>query len=157
VAAAWNTYRTTLLWLCDVIAQCGKHLEIDDEPFQETEEYQALHAEARKTCEGICSSVAYHINNDWLNRIAPADYHTSPKALGGLLLIWPLYGGGILSIVPRVYRAWMRQKLRSIGTSTGLAQAIILADTVDLSNNTDPLKPHIIAQGYVFTWSANMF
>jgi hypothetical protein len=140
-----------------VIAQCARYLESDTAPFRETEEFQALQAEVGKICEEICSSVAYHINNDWLNRVANVGLHTSPKALGGLFLIWPLYGGSILSIVPEYYRAWMRQKLRSIGISMGLAQAVVLADTVDLRKNTDLLKPLIISQGNLFIWSASMF
>lgn len=157
VAAVWNTYRTTLLRLCDVIVQLSQHLETDVALFQETEEYRALQVLARATCEGICSSVAYHLNNDWLNSITEAASNASTKALGGLFLIWPLYGGSILSIVPDELRAWMRQKLRSIGTSLGLAQAVILADTVDLRDSTDPLKPLVIAQGHTFMWSASMF
>jgi hypothetical protein len=153
----WNTYRTTLLWLYDVIAQCGQYLETDAVPFRETEEYYTLVSNASKTCEDICSSVAYHINNDWLNHITGSKLQKSPKALGGLLLIWPLYGGSILSIVPTNYRAWMRKKLQQIGTTMGLAQAIVLADTVDLQNTTDLYKSLVIAQGNVFTWCANMF
>lgn len=153
----WNTYRTTLLRLCDVIVQCGKHLETAAEPFRETKECQALYAEARETSEAICSSVAYHITNDWFDRTSTASLHKSPKALGGLFLIWPLYGGSILSIVPKVHRAWMRRKLQSIGTTIGLAQATVLADTVDLWDSTDPFKPLIISQGHAFMWSASMF
>jgi hypothetical protein len=156
VAAVWNTYRTTLLRLCDVIAQCGQYLETDALRYRNTEEYQSLHLDARRTAEAICSSVAYHINNDWVNHITNANLHPSPKALGGLLLIWPLYGGSILSIVPNVHRSWMRRRLRSIGVSMGLAQATVLADTVDLWRSTDPFKPLIIAQGQIFMWSASM-
>ena len=157
IAAMWNTYRTTLLRLCDVIAQCGEYLESETVPFRQTEEYQALRSEAGTTAEEICCSVAYHINNDWLKGFTTASFHTSPKALGGLFLIWPLYGGSVLSIVPEAYRAWMRQKLRSIGVSVGLAQAVVLADTVDLRRSTDPFKPLIITQGLLFMWSASMF
>ena len=157
IAATWNTYRTTLLRLCDVMAQFGEYLESETVPFRETEEYQALRSEAGKTAAEICCSVAYHINNDWLKGITNASFHPTPKALGGVFLIWPLYGGSVLSIVPEVYRAWMRQKLRSIGMSLGLAQAIVLADTVDLRRSTDPFKPLIITQGQLYMWSANMF
>ena len=157
VAAMWNTYRITLLRLCDVIAQCSKLLDGDAVTFRETEEHQALRIEAKKTYEGICSSVAYHINNDWLRRVTTASFYTSPKALSGLLLIWPLYGGSISSVVPEVYRAWMRRKLRSIGTSMGLAQAIVLADTVDLWGRVDVFKSLIISPGQAFMWSASMF
>ncbi|KIV84443.1 hypothetical protein, variant 2 [Exophiala sideris] len=157
VAGVWNTYRTTLLRLCDVIAQCGMYLETDTMPFRETEEYQTLRTIASKTAEDICSSVAYHINNDWVQRITGASLQRSPKALGGLFLMWPLYAGSVLSIVPDIHRAWMRRKLRSIGVSMGLAQAVVLADTVDLRRSTDPFKPLIIAQGHVFMWSATMF
>ncbi|KAI1618997.1 hypothetical protein EDD37DRAFT_294274 [Exophiala viscosa] len=157
VAAVWNTYRTTLLRLCDVIAQCGQYLETDAMPFGETAEYQVLRTIASKTAEDICSSVACHINNDWMQRIAATSFQRSPKALGGLHLTWPLYAGSVLSIVPDVHRGWMRRKLRSIGVAFGLAQAIVLADTVDLRTRTDPFKPLILAQGHVFMWSASMF
>lgn len=161
IAAVWNTYRTTLLRLYDVIAQFSQYLETGTKPFQETEEYKALQTRAREIGEEICSSVAYHINNDWVSRIAatarlPVVGSRSPKALGGLFLIWPLYGGSILSIVPKTYRAWMRRKLRIIGTSMALAQATVLADTVDLGRRTDPFKPLIISQGTKFLWSAGM-
>lgn len=157
VAAVWNTYRTTLLRLYDVIAQASQYLAAQDVPLHATHEYTSLHAMANETCEGICSSVAYHINGDWLKLITTGSFHKSPRALGGLFLIWPLYGGSILSVVPDVLRLWMRQKLRSIGLSMGLAQAVILADTVDLRSTTDPFKPLVIAQGHTFMWSASMF
>lgn len=153
----WNTYHTTLLRLCDVIAQCGEYLETEAARFRETDEYHALRVQAGKAAEEICSSVAYHINNDWVNRVTNTGLHPSPKALGGLLLIWPLYAGSVLSIVPAGHRSWMRRKLRSIGISMGLAQAVVLADTVDLGKRTDPLKPVIISLGQVFMWSATMF
>jgi len=140
-----------------VNAQCGQYLETDIVQFRGTEEYEVLCTLASKTAEDICSSVAYHINNDWMQRIAATSFQRSPKALGGLHLMWPLYAGSVLSIVPDVHRAWMRRKLRSIGISMGLAQAIVLADTVDLRTRTDPFKPLIIAQGHVFMWSASMF
>ncbi|KAK5056148.1 hypothetical protein LTR84_012701 [Exophiala bonariae] len=158
IAAVWNTYRTTLLRLCDLIVQCGQYLETAGQPFRETQEYQSLSAEARRTAEDICASVAYHINNDWVVHIARGSNLTkSPKALGALFLVWPLYGGSVLSIVPVEYRSWMRQKLRTIGTSMGFAQATVLADTVDLWKKTDPNKTLIITQGHVFMWSAGMF
>jgi len=162
IAAVWNTYRTTLLRLYDLIAQCLQYLHTGTKPVLETEEHTALQAHARETSEDICSSVAYLLNTDWVSRIAtiaglPAIESQLPKALGGLFLIWPLYGGSILSIVPKTNRAWMRRKLRTIGTSLGLAQATVLADTVDLGSKTDPLKPLIITQGNRFLWSAGMF
>lgn len=151
----WSTYRTTLLRLCDVIAQCGQYLESATEPFAESEEYKTLRTIAREVSADICSSVAYHIYSDWVNRFTTGSFQRCPKALGGLLLIWPLFAGSVLSIVPEENRAWMRQKLRSIGVSTGLAQAVVLADTVDLGRRTDPLKPLIIAQGHLFMWIAS--
>ncbi|KAF1991034.1 hypothetical protein K402DRAFT_417113 [Aulographum hederae CBS 113979] len=157
VAAAWNTYRTTLLRLCDVILRCSIRLSTDAAPFDATDEHQTLHAIAVETCEGICASVPYHVDQDWLNRVSKTSFQKSSKALGGLFLIWPLYGGSLLSIVPRVFRAWMRQRLRAIGTSMGLAQAITLADTVDVWGAADPHKAMVIAEGYVFMWSASMF
>lgn len=157
IAAVWNTYRTTLLRLCDLIAQCGKFLETEVDPYRKTVEYSELCAEAKKTSEDICSSVAYHFNTALVSTDTTASLHTSAKALGGLFLIWPLYAGSIFSIVPKVYRAWMRQKLRSIGPSMGLAQATVLADTVDLWDSTDPFKPLVITQGQEFMWSTSMF
>ncbi|KEF59338.1 uncharacterized protein A1O9_04182 [Exophiala aquamarina CBS 119918] len=162
IAAVWNTYRTTLLRLYDVIAQCFQYLDTDANPFLETEELQALQTYAKETGEGICSSVAYHINNEWVSRLAataslPGNQSRSPKAVGGLFLIWPLYGGSVLSIVPKVHRAWMRRKLRMIGISMALSQATVLADTVDLGRKTDPWKPLIISQGNKFLWSVGMF
>lgn len=153
----WNTYRTTLLRLCDVIAQCGECLETDTIRFRDTDECQALRIQAGQAAREICSSVAYHVNNDWVHLITNAGLNPSPKALGGLLLIWPLYAGSILSIVPSVHRTWMRRKLRSIGISMGFTQAVVLADTVDIGKRTDPLKPLIISLGQVFMWSATMF
>lgn len=172
IAAVWNTYRTTLLRLYDLITQCGEYLETEASPFHATEEYQSLRQQAQKAAEDICSSIAYHINSDWLSSLplslplslcsttaTTSCTHQSkiPKALGALFLIWPLYGGSVLSIVPTELRAWMRRKLRSLGTTMGLAQASVLADTVDLWKRTDPHKTLIITQGHVFMWSAGMF
>ena len=117
-----------------------------------------LRVAATETSEEICASVPYHINNDWLNRITGicSNQASSPKALGGLCVMWPLYAGSVLSIVPDTHRMWMRRRLRSIGVSMGIAQAVVLVDTVDLARRTDPFKTLVIAQGEQFMRSASM-
>ena len=138
-------------------AHCGKDLETGSVPFQKTVKYQELCAEAARTSEAICSSVAFHINSDWLNRMTAVGLPNSPKTLAGLFLIWPLYAGSILSIVPKLHRIWTRRKFRSIGILMGLAQETVLADTVDLWDSTDPFKPLILSEGHVFMWIASIF
>jgi hypothetical protein len=152
----WNLYRVTLLRIYELVAQCRKFLDTTTPAHLKTKEYEVLCTDSAVTSEDICSSVAYYLNSDWLSARPRVSPYKVSKAMGGLLLIWPLYAGCINSLVPRAERLWMREKLRSIGTTFGLAQATVLADTVDLHGKPDLSKSIIISQGQEFIQNAAM-
>jgi hypothetical protein len=152
----WNLYRATLLRIHELVAQCGMFLGTGTLAFLKTKEYEELRTDSAITSEEICSSLAYHLNSDWLSARPSVSPYKVPRAMGALLLIWPLYAGCINSLVPRGERLWMREKLRSIGTTFGLAQATVLADTVDLHGKPDLSKSIIISRGQEFIQNAVM-
>lgn len=156
VARVWDTYRTLRLRLIDLISRCCQHLNSEATLFRESEEYSALQKAAQDISGDICASVAYQLYGDQIPLAKDASLSNIKSDLGGLFLMWPLFSGAILSIVPQRHRAWMRNKLRAIGTELGLAQAIALANTCE-APNCDDYRLEIVAQGHTFLWSGCMF
>jgi len=49
----------------------------------------------------------------------------------GYFVLWPLYLVAVMDMTTQPIRKWAIARLRSIGESVGLRQAIVLADSLD--------------------------
>lgn len=124
VAAVWNIYRKARLKLIDVIFKASKGLDL------KATMPQKLMADTQGLVDELCASVPFHLLADLpaYLRNGNAEKKRPGKALGGLLLMYPLYIASSLSMVPTEQREWMKGRLRWIGRVIGIRQASMLAD-----------------------------
>jgi hypothetical protein len=123
VAAVWSIYRKARLKLLDVVARSSEGLS----PSERTN--GKLGAEVQELIDDLCASVPFHLVADLPSALKiPSEKVTPGKALGGLLLMYPMYIASSLPMVPLKQRIWMRERLRWIGKHMGIRQAIMLGD-----------------------------
>jgi hypothetical protein len=123
VASVWNVYRKGRLKLLDVIYRSSERLS----PSKST--HQKLRAEIEELVDHLCASVPFHLLADLPSALnTPRDMNNPGKALGGLLLMYPMYIASSLPMVLLKQRIWIRERLRWIGKHMGIRQAIMLAD-----------------------------
>ena len=124
VAAIWNSYRKGRLKILDCIIRCAKRLGQGDNYHQEQ-------IEAEELANDIVASIPYHLTADLQVFVQEAKSDskvvTPGKALGGLLLMHPLFVTSELSIVSPELRTYMRACLAWIGSNMGIGQATLLS------------------------------
>lgn len=124
VAAAWNVFRKTRLMLLDVMIRCLSRL-------QEKDSYGQKQAEATAMAYDIMASIPFHIADSVQSLSELGDPLTVSvnrgRAVGGLLLMHPLYVAANLSIMPPHLRIQMRDCLAWIGENMGIGQATVFS------------------------------
>lgn len=136
-AAVFITYYKVKLKLIDVMLKCSKRLHDKPTPFEQTNTFRALQKESQAVADDIAASVPFHLvaNLDEtlqnLETKDPGDIRPQ-KALGGLLLMYPLYIAATLPPIPFRQREWMKARLIWIGKRMGIGEAVILANVSDL-------------------------
>ncbi len=132
VVAVWNIYRKARLKLIDAIVESSERLHPSDGPNDELATIRKLKNEMQELVDDLCASVPFHLVADLPSYLqagnTSGDVDSPGKALGGLLLMYPLYVASSLSLVPLKQRIWMRGRLRWIGKHMGIRQATMLAD-----------------------------
>lgn len=120
--------------LLNLVAQCGRRLQKAETPFHMTHEYKELCKATDNTAKEICASIAYHLYGEGVSDYLKSEEAKlpNPRALGGLFLMWPLFTGSILPLVPDQQRIVMRSKLSWIGKHLGIGQATVLANVSQL-------------------------
>lgn len=131
VAAVWNIYRKARLKLIDVILESSSRLQVSRSLYDEPPAIRKLKSEMQELVNELCASIPYHLISDLrasleTGRASRAD--TPGKALGGLLLMYPLYIASCMPNVPTKQRIWMRGRLHWIGNNMGIRQATMLAN-----------------------------
>lgn len=124
VAAAWNVYRKTRLMLLDTMLRCLSRL-------QEKDAYGQKQAEATALANDIMASIPFHVADTVENIAEQGDLKAEKvhpgKAIGGLLMMHPLYVAANLSIVPPHLQVQMRECLAWIGEHMGIGQATVFS------------------------------
>ena len=132
VVAVWDVYRKGRLKLLQVVANCSERLGRVGVFQEKPVLHQRLQSEVQELVDGLCASIPFHLVADLpscLQRGGTIDDLNIPaKALGGLLLMYPLYIASTLPLVPSDQRAWMKGRLRWIGRCMGIRQATMLAN-----------------------------
>lgn len=132
VVAVWNTYREARLKLLQVVADCSERLRAANHSQERPLPLQKLQNEIQGLVDDLCASIPFHLIADLpccLQSSGTIDnLHAPGKALGGLVLMYPLYVASILPLVPVDQRTWMKGRLRWIGKHMGIRQAIMLAN-----------------------------
>jgi hypothetical protein len=124
VAGVWNTSRTARLLLISLILKLSKLLN-------DNKDHTCEHENALHLASDLLASIPYHLADDLQgflhNKSTSQDTIEPGRAVGGLLLMHPLYVASTLLIVPPQMREYMRACLAWIGTNMGIGQASIFA------------------------------
>ena len=123
VAALWDTYRKCRLKCFQVTMDCAGRLD------EKISTFEKIEMEMKELVDDMCASVPFQLCAD-LSTLEDDDavdrLNVPGKPLGGLLLMYPLYIASSLAIVPSDQRAWMKGRLRWIGSHMGIRQAALL-------------------------------
>ena len=132
-AAVFITYYKVKLKLIDVLLKCSERLHDKPTPFGGTNTFRALQKESQSLADDIAASVPFHLvaNLDETLHILKTKNRGDirpQKALGGLLLMYPLYIAATLPPVSFTQREWMKARLIWIGKRMGIGEAAMLAN-----------------------------
>ncbi|PWY81627.1 putative C6 transcription factor [Aspergillus sclerotioniger CBS 115572] len=124
VAGVWNISRVARCVLIEIIMKIGDIL-------QNNKDYTRERTGADHLCKELLSSIPYHLTEclpDFLRDTQSASRIQTPgRAVGGLLLMYPIFLLRQLSIVPLEMQEYLAKCLEWIGINMGVGQASILA------------------------------
>lgn len=127
VAALWNIYRKARMKLIDVIFESSARIHVSNGIFDEQPAIRKLKNEMQELVDDLCASIPFHLIENLPSYLetggTPRSPETSGKALGGLLLIYPLYIASCMPDVPTKQQTWMRGRLHWLGRHMGIRQA----------------------------------
>jgi hypothetical protein len=131
IACVWNCYRNARLLIHEAIIVAT----LKNGTEEQKANLQGSATVIAAMANGICHSVAYHLNSwqqsppaDSLGEATPWDSDPSP---GAFLLLWPLFFSGMLRTSPPDQREWVAKTIRRIGLQMGLRLAMLMADMLD--------------------------
>ena len=126
VAGVWNNARIIRVLLIDLVITLSKMLNNDHS-------HNCGHQDALRLIQDIIASIPFHLAEDLQaflrdTRDGNAAGRIQPgRAVGGLLLMHPLYLASKLSIVPLQLQHYLRDCLEWIATNMGFGQASLFA------------------------------
>ena len=132
VASLWNHYRFARIRLLETLVDCESRLD-----FPETLEMRLQESSISlrnwnetsvKMVDDICASVPFLMGDvDVQGNLSRG---SGGIALGGYYLLWPLHVASSTRIVGADQKAWIKGRLRHLGTVMGINQAHLLAAMV---------------------------
>ncbi|KAL2844091.1 hypothetical protein BJY01DRAFT_264094 [Aspergillus pseudoustus] len=150
VAAVMNTYRKTHLMVLDIVIRLAERRN-RDEPIVHWIDVRACRHEASQKIDEIAASVPYHLVKDLDEYMRVAISHegapTRGRAVGGLLLLHPLYVLSTCSVVPLATQEYARKCLGWIGQKMGIGQATVM------SRGDQRIPFWEMAEGHVLIWA----
>ena len=124
VAGVWNVFRAARLLLTTLI------ITLSDATKDKGSRASHTHI-ASDIAEDLIASIPYHLADSlqiFLNEVTADTGITTPgRALGGLLLLHPLYVASRVPFLPKYMREYAQRCLTWIGSNMGLGQADLLA------------------------------
>lgn len=129
ISAVWNLYRTSRLFLVDLILKLSNALNDSRSPDMENEVAASL-------IDGMLSSIPFHLTEDLHSFSREVHNSTSIKnsgrAVGGLLLMHSISVTSHLDIVNHPTQKYLKRCLEWIAENMGIGQASILAQVCSL-------------------------
>jgi len=131
--------------LLDIMLRCLSRL-------QEKDAYGQKKAEANALANDIMASIPFHVADN-VESIADQGSVTAAKvnpgkAVGGLLLMHPLYVAANLSIVPPHLQLQMRECLTWIGEHMGIGQATVFSKVSSKGQGGTTRLPALLTEHY---------
>ena len=123
-ASIWNNYRCIRILVNEYILGYLTRLTSATYPFMPSE-HRIQHQQSRNVlsqlASDICASVPFHLGHA---HIPLQSSLSEPPALGGYVLLWPLYIAATMDGGSKATRLWIAQRLKSIGDTMGIQQAL---------------------------------
>lgn len=118
IAGVWNTSRAAQLLLLDLILALSNALnDLEDHAYE--------HSEASRLVEDIVASIPYHLTDDlrlFIGGVAERELIPG-RAVGGLLLMHPLFVASRVGTVRTEMREYLQESLLWIAANMGIGQA----------------------------------
>ena len=151
-ANIWNNYRSYRIFCQMIILNCLERL-IPSWEITSTSEYCSTIATLQALVNDVCSSVPFHLgfpNSAYHEKVSSVPNHDQtlsiddlelPRhrpdpsircqnvtSMGGFFLTWQLFVAFNVVAIPEAQRLWLNSRLRYIGNTCGINQAIVVAD-----------------------------
>lgn len=132
VASLWNHYRFARIRLLETLVDCESRLGSPGNPETRLQESSSSRRNWNETIvkmvDDICASVPFLMGD--IDVQGNLNRGSSGIALGGYSLLWPLHVASSARIIGADQKAWIKGRLRHLGTVMGINQAHLLAAMV---------------------------
>ncbi len=132
VAALWNHYRFARIRLLETLVDCESRLDFSENLEMRLQEssisLRNWNGTIIKMVDDICASVPFLMGD--IDVQGNLKRGSSGIALGGYYLLWPLHIASSVRIIGADQKAWIKGRLRHLGTVMGINQAHLLAAMV---------------------------
>ena len=132
IGSLWNAYRTDRIYLLQHLIQGASHLVKAETYATRTSIPQLVHrltAQRKALADDICASVSYMLGE--IDQQANLRDPRQSKAIGGLLLLWPLGSLLYLNFLPTEQNAWIKERLAFIRDVHGIQQVKVVLSLTD--------------------------
>ena len=131
-AALWNHYRFARIKLLETLVECESRLDFPETLEMRLQE-SSISLRTRndtivRMVDDICASVPFLMGD--IDVQGNINRGSSGVALGGYYLLWPLHVASSARIIGADQKAWIKGRLRHLGTVMGINQAHLLAAMV---------------------------
>lgn len=138
VSSMWNSYRSCRLFAHGILLECietWRTSENDKWLLNRSHSIRVI----QEMVNEICASVPFHLDPQKLQALnnipdqslpnVPCGdgFNQSSKALGGYLIMWPLFLAASMDYIPDQQRKWIRDQLMYVGNELGIKQATVLS------------------------------
>lgn len=132
VASLWNHYRFARIRLLETLVDCESRLgfleNLETRLQESSSSLRNWNEIIMKMVDDICASVPFLMGD--IDAQGNLNRGSSGIALGGYYLLWPLHIASSARIIDADQKAWIKGRLRHLGTVMGINQAHLLAAMV---------------------------
>jgi hypothetical protein len=139
ISNIWNNYRASRIIVNEIILE---HLVQLPSYCAISSEYHLLSTCCRATLiqlvVDICASTPYHFSKVTSQGDCRSDLDKPMlTALGGLVMIWPLYIAADIECSPPSLKSWVIRQLNIIGYRMGIRQALLMTELLHIGKDVD--------------------
>lgn len=141
IASVVNNYRSIRIFAHSIIVRCLDWLAAANKLGAESADYDQSFYILQKMTDDICSSVPYHLGYRLSEKTSSsrASQEKAAGAIGGYLLIYPLFVASCIDCVPEKQNKWIRGRMRALALNYGLNQAAQLSRW----QTSNPARNHV--------------
>lgn len=126
IAAMWNLYRTTRLYLLKSLRRAGLRLMLEQGQTSIPEAHAKLEAELtgnlQRLSNDVCGSIPYMLGE--VDQEDHLKHNQHNRAVGGMFLLWPLGSLLPLGVLPPEQIAWIQERLVYIRNGLGIQHGV---------------------------------